>query len=64
MGHYKPQNFCIAKETIQKTKIQQTEWEKIFANDAIDKAKICKIYKQCIQLNNKNILPKMVKSEF
>ena len=26
-------SFCIAKETIKKTKRQPTEWEKIFAND-------------------------------
>ena len=29
--------FCIAKETIDKTKGQPSEWEKIFANEAIDK---------------------------
>ena len=33
---------------------QSTEWEKIFANDAIDKGLICKIYKQLIQLNIRN----------
>ena len=26
-------SFCTAKETINKTKRQPTEWEKIFAND-------------------------------
>ena len=43
----------MTKETINKTKIQPTEWEKIFANDMTDKGLISKIYKQLIQLNNK-----------
>ena len=29
-------SFCIAKETLNKTKRQPTEWEKIFANKATD----------------------------
>ena len=29
--------FCTAKETINKTKRQPTEWEKIFANNATSK---------------------------
>ena len=29
--------FCTAKETLNKTKIQPTEWEKIFANELTDK---------------------------
>lgn len=33
----KPESFCIAKETIHKTKGQPTEWEKILANDIPDK---------------------------
>ena len=48
-------SFCTAKKTIDKTKRQHTEWEKIFANDMTDKGLISKIYKQLIQLNIKKI---------
>ena len=50
----KLKNFYTAKETINKMKRQPTELEKIFANDAIDKELVSKIYKQLIQLNIKN----------
>ena len=50
----KLKSFCTAKETINKTKIQHTEWEKIFASDATKKGLTSKIYKQFIQLNIKN----------
>ena len=49
----KLQSFCTAKETINKTKRQPSEWEKIFANEATDKGLISKIYKQHMQLNSK-----------
>ena len=42
----KLKNFCTAKETINMTKRQPSEWEKIFANEAADKGLIYKIYKQ------------------
>uniref|UniRef100_A0A8C9E7E8 Uncharacterized protein n=1 Tax=Phocoena sinus TaxID=42100 RepID=A0A8C9E7E8_PHOSS len=42
----KLQSFCTAKENINKTKRQPSEWEKIFANEATDKVLISKIYKQ------------------
>ena len=47
----KLKSFCIAKQTISKVKRQPSEWEKIIANEKIDKGLISKIYKQLIQLN-------------
>ena len=41
----KLKSFCTAKETINKTKRQPSEWEKIFANEATDKGLISKIKK-------------------
>ena len=53
-------SFHTAKETINKTKRQPSEWEKIFANESMDKGLISKIYKQLMQLNiKKNPNPKM-----
>ena len=39
----KLQSFCTANKTINKTKRQPSEWEKIFANEATDKGLISKI---------------------
>ena len=48
----KLKSFCTTKDTINKTKRQPMEWQKIFANDATNKGLISKIYKQLIQLSN------------
>ena len=53
----KLKTFCTAKETIDKTKRQPSEWEKIFANKGTDKGLISKIYKQLMQLNIKSKQP-------
>ena len=42
----KLKSFCTAKETINRTKRQPSEWEKIFASEATDKRVISKTYKQ------------------
>ena len=47
----KLKSFCTTKETINKTKRQPSEWEKIFANETTDKGLISKIYKQLMELN-------------
>ena len=45
----------MAKETVNKTKRQTTEWEKIFANDITDKGLVSKIYKELLNLNTQEI---------
>ena len=49
----KLKSFCKAKETTNKMKRQPSEWEKIFANEFMDKGLISKIYKQLMQLSIK-----------
>ena len=49
----KYKSFCTAKEIIDKTKRQPTEWEEMFANDMTYKGLISNIYKLLIQLSIK-----------
>ena len=46
----KIKSFCTAKETINKTKRQPMEWEKIFANDSTDKRAGIQVYKDLLKL--------------
>ena len=54
----KIQSFCTAKETINKTKRQPLESEKIFANKATYKGLISKIYKQLNIIKKNNPIQK------
>ena len=45
----KMKSFCTTKETVNKTKRQPTEWEKIFASDSTDKGLVSKIYKEFLK---------------
>ena len=47
----KIKSVCTAKETVNTTKRQPTEWEKIFANDLSYKGLVSKIYKELLKLN-------------
>ena len=49
----KLQSFCTAKETANKRKRQPSEWEKILANESMDRGLISKIHKQLMQLSIK-----------
>ena len=57
----KLKDFCTAKETINKTKRQLEDWEKIFANDVTDNGLVSKIYKELVMFNRiktNNPIPK------
>ena len=42
----KLQSFCKAKDTVNGTKWQSTNWEKIFTNPTSDRGLISNIYKE------------------
>jgi hypothetical protein len=47
------QSFCKAKDAINKTKKQQTDWEKIFTNPKSDRGLISNIYKEFKKLDSR-----------
>ena len=49
----KLKSFCKAKDMVNKTKRQPTEWEKIFTNPTSDRGLISKIYKELKKLDTK-----------
>ena len=52
MGLCQVKKLLHSKETVNKTKRQPTEWEKIFANDLADKGLVSNIYKEVNKLNS------------
>jgi len=51
----KIKSFCTVKETVNETKMQLTEWEKIFAKNALDKGLVSRIYKELNKINTPKI---------
>jgi hypothetical protein len=49
----KLQNFCKAKDTVNKTKGQPTDWEKIFTNPTSGRGIIFNIYKELKKLDSR-----------
>ena len=43
--------MALLKETVNETKRQSPEWEKIFANDNTDKGLVSRFYKELLKLN-------------
>jgi hypothetical protein len=48
----KLQKFCKAKDTVNRTKRQPTDWEKIFINPTFDRGLISNIYKELKKLDS------------
>jgi hypothetical protein len=57
------QSFCKAKDTVNKTKQQPTNWEKIFTNPTSNRGLIYKIYKELKKLDYKNQKKKKKRKE-
>ena len=49
-----PESFCKAKDIVNKTNQQLTEWEKIFINPTSNRGIKSKIYKEFKKLSTKN----------
>jgi hypothetical protein len=47
------QSFCKAKDTVNKTKSQPTDWEKIFTNTKFNRGLISYIYKELKKLDSR-----------
>jgi hypothetical protein len=52
-GLIKLQSFCKAKDTVNRTKQQLTDWEKIFIDSTSDRGLISNIYKEPKKLDSR-----------
>jgi hypothetical protein len=50
----KLQTFCKAKDTVNRTKRQPTDWEKIFTNPKSNRGLISNIYKELKKLDSRD----------
>ena len=50
----KLQSFCKAKDTVNKTKMPPTDWERIFTNPKSDRGLISNIYREVKNLDSRN----------
>jgi hypothetical protein len=48
------QNFCKAKDTVNKTKRPPTDWERVFTNPKSDRGLISNIYIELKKLDSRN----------
>ena len=51
MGPHQDKKLLHSRETINKTKRQPMEWEKLFVKDILDKGLVSKIYKELTKLD-------------
>jgi hypothetical protein len=50
----KLQSFCKAQDTVNKTKMPPTDWERIFTNPKSERGLISNIYKELKKLDSRN----------
>ena len=50
----KLQSFCETKDTVNRTKQQPSDWEKIFINPTSDRGLVFNIYKELKKLDSKH----------